>query len=326
MTPFFNSIVVIVIVACLSVICQANPSKTEDIHIPENCVAVAKLGDHVLFHYTSTYQNGTDGPSIRTNNQPFYLLLPELEDSDGLYTSIVGMCEGSTRRLIYDNLKESNIQPVIPFTSTAYALEESFTLNIHLHHITTTEDYQIFDALRAANISLVLDLIDEHKGINSMDEYGQTPLMIAVARQYPPVIAALLNTRRPKVEINLVKANGFSALFYAVEKAVPGILQALLRRGADPNLVIQQEGTSGNTPLHYACLLEKVKHAELLLEYGANPYIKNEHGQIPYQMIPSNAVPSARLKYRTMFEDAYKKIELAKSTGSAEEGSAKAEL
>lgn len=303
------SIFVVLGLAWFAVVSASNPT-SEDVLTHANCVG-ARLGDHILFHYNTQFQNGSSGPSIKTNAQPFYMLLPELEDRDGIYTSILGMCENSTRRLSYTSLKTANIHPVIPLTSAAYALDESFTVDVHLHRITPSDHYQIFDALRAANISLALDLIDAHKGINSMDEYGQTPLMIAVAKQYPPVIAALLNTRRPKVDINLVKANGFSALFYAVEKAVPGILQALLRRGADPNLAITQEGTSGNTPLHYACLLEKVKHAELLLEYGANPYLKNEHGQIPFQMIPGDVVPSARLKYKQMFKDAYEKIAAA---------------
>ena len=65
---------------------------------------------------------------------------------------------------------------------------------------------------------------------------------------------------------------------------MPGILQALLRRGADPNVAVLQEGSKGNTPLHFACLLEKHKHAEMLLEYGANPLAVNQHGQTPFQV------------------------------------------
>lgn len=80
------------------------------------------------------------------------------------------------------------------------------TLDVTVRHITSQEDYRIFDALRTENISLVLDLIEDHYGVNSMDEYGQTPLMIAVSRQYATVIASLLNTRRPKVDVNMAKA------------------------------------------------------------------------------------------------------------------------
>jgi ankyrin repeat protein len=219
------------------------------------------------------------------------------------------MCANSTRRISFESTKTVDLFPIVQNNSPLYQLDEKVVLDLHVHHVTVAEDYQLFDALKTANISLALELIDEHKGINSMDEYGQTPLMIAVSRQYQPIIAALLNTRRPKVDINLVKASGFSALFYAVEKANSGILQALLRRGADPNMAVTQEGSTGNTPLHYACLLEKVKHATMLLEYGANPYLQNEHGQIAYKMIPGDATASHKRAYRMIFDEAYKKIE-----------------
>jgi ankyrin repeat protein len=56
-------------------------------------------------------------------------------------------------------------------------------------------------------------------------------------------------------------------------------MQALLRKGADPNAAILQEGSKGNTALHFSCMLEKPKHAELLLMYGANLFAANEFGQ-----------------------------------------------
>lgn len=111
-----------------------------------------------------------------------------------------------------------------------------------------------------------------------------------------------------------------------MEKAAPGILQALLRRGADPNLAVTQDGSLGNTPLHYACLLEKVKHATLLLEYGANPYLQNEHGQTPYKMIPGDAVASTKRHYRQIFDEAYKKIEQMQQQEEAGAGQTQGEL
>jgi ankyrin repeat protein len=91
-------------------------------------------------------------------------------------------------------------------------------------------------------------------------------------------------------------------LFYAVEHSSPGILQALLRRGANPNIVLNQEGSKGNTPLHFACLMEKSKHAELLVEFGADAFAKNEFGQSPHQLIPADAVRSTKLSFKKIFE------------------------
>jgi len=307
MSNLFIQFIFVLTVFC--VISQAiADSAAEDTLSHDGCVG-AKLEDRVLFHYSFTFQNDTAGPALRRNQQPYYIHMPEVQDTDGMYTHLLGMCENSTRRITFETLEGTDLFPIVQWNSPLFQLNERVVVDLHMHKITIPEEYQIFDALKAANISLALDLIEAHQGINAMDEYGQTPLMIAVSRQYQPVVAALLNTRRPLVDINLVKASGFSALFYAVEKASPGILQALLRRGADPNLAVTQDGSRGNTPLHYACMLEKVKHATLLLEYGANPYLQNEHGQIPYKMIPGDAVVSTKRQYRQIFDEAYKKIE-----------------
>eukprot|EP01034_Spumella_vulgaris_P024693 gene24693-31067_t len=84
--------------------------------------------------------------------------------------------------------------------------------------------------------------------------------------------------------------SGFTALFYAVQKASPSILGALLRRGADPNVIILQEGSR---------------------EYGALPNAVNQHGQTPLQLLPADAVRSTKLYFKKSFEDAYTKLRTA---------------
>ena len=54
--------------------------------------------------------------------------------------------------------------------------------------------------------------------------------------------------------------------------------------------------------MHFACLLEKTKHAELLLEYGALPNAVNEYGKSPLQLVPHDAVRSTKLFFKKMFE------------------------
>jgi hypothetical protein len=43
------------------------------------------------------------------------------------------------------------------------------------------------------------------------------------------------------------------------------------------------------------------------LDFGAQPDARNEHGQIPLQLLPPSAVPSVKLFFKKMFEDALKK-------------------
>jgi len=296
----------------------------KDIYIPSQCDSVAKPGDHLLISYSFTFANGSTGPHSVPYSQPLHMILAEHSSNGAVLNSLVkGMCQNATRQLTWDNIAGVNLSPIVEGGgSKLFKLEESITLDLKLLHITEQADYHIFDALRHENISQVLDLIDEHKGINSKDEYGQTALMIAVSRQYASVVAALLNARRPKVDVNLSKESGFTALFYAVEKGTPSILQALLRRGADPNAQVMQEGSRGNTPLHIACLLEKVKHAELLLEYGAQPFVYNQHGQTPLSMLPSDAVRSTKIYFKKIFEEAGARL----TAGESKTASSSSEL
>ena len=92
------------------------------------------------------------------------------------------------------------------------------------------------------------------------------------------------------------------------------MLQALLRRGADPNVVIFQEGSRGSTPLHFACLLEKFKHAQLLLEYGANPLAMNEYGKTPSQLLPADIVPSLKIQFKRIFDEGVEKARMLTSS------------
>lgn len=267
--------------------------------------------------------------------------------------ALKGTCKNATRRIIWDEASSVNTLPIfLNADAGVQRAEQGVYIDLTIEHITTAEEYEIFAAMRQGNYSLALDLIDNHVGVNAVDEWGHTPLMVAVQINRMDVVAALLNTRLPRVDINAAKPvccswnllcllswshfichcilqSGYTALFYAIEKASASVVEALLRRGADPNAKLQHEvqlvvcrsvvldfkrkcdglpqGSRGNTPLHFACLLEKTKQAELLLEFGAQPDARNEHGQVPLQLLPGSAVPSTKLFFKKMFEDALKK-------------------
>ena len=60
----------------------------------------------------------------------------------------------------------------------------------------------------------------------------------------------------------------------------------------------------GNTALHLACYLEKEKHADLLLQYGANPIAPNKFGIKPLDLLPRDSTPSNKISFKRMFQDA----------------------
>ena len=123
-----------------------------------------------------------------------------------MHKSIKGMCTNGTRIVTWENGNNINLSP-LPISKNAFVdVHDEVSLEITVFYITPQEDYQIFDAFNSGNISLVMDLIDEHKGVNAVDEWGQSILMAAVAQGQLPVVASLLNTRMPRVNVNMAKS------------------------------------------------------------------------------------------------------------------------
>lgn len=287
-------------------------AKIVDVFVPESCENIAEPGDHLLVEYDFRYDNGTIATQRHPPSQLFHIQLSN--DDLPIMKGLKGVCKNGTRAFHWEKDMTFDCAPIFQLGTSSIA-DEAYSLTVKVVHLTPQLDFGIFDALTTGNITQVLDMINHHHGVNAVDEWGHTPLMIALRkpRDMMPVIAFLLNTRRPMVDVNLAKATGFTALFYAVEFATVDILVALLRRGGEPNLSSIAAGSIGNTPLHYACFLEKPKHAEALLEYGANLHAINEHGQNPFQMIPKDAVRSTKLSFQKIFQDAANRLSSGKS-------------
>jgi len=268
----------------------------------------------LLLEYVVTFANGSVAAEHKSPNQLYHILL-DMADENPVAVALKGMCKNATRKVTWVEAPKVNLQPIFLSAEAGLSMEDQgVSIDLTLVHITDPEDYRIFDFLRSGNSSAVLDLIELHRGINAFDEWGQSALMMAVQLKKLEIVAGLLNTRMPKVNVNIAKSSGFTALFYAVDLPAPTILSALLRRGADPNASLKLEGSVGNTPLHFACMLEKTKHTELLLEYGAVPNVRNEHGQTPLDLLPRDAVRSTKLHFKRIFEEAMAKHAAASVT------------
>jgi len=280
--------------------------RSEDQFVPSQCNVTSNVLDHLLLAYDVVFMNGSINTQYKSPGQLFHYIIQS--NNSYIDRSLIGMCEGGVRRIYWSSAINANFESILVHDSLINTFtDEQIAIEFTLHHITNPKDYELFDAINNLNFTLAMDLINNHQGVNSFDQWGQTALMIAVSNQYLPIFAALLNTYHPKVDVNLAKPNGFTALFYATERAQPEILEALLKKNADPNKYSLAEGSKGNTPLHIACLLEKNKHAELLLKYGANPYAKNEFGLIPIQLLPKDAVKSTKLYFQKIMEEAVNK-------------------
>ncbi len=117
-----------------------------------------------------------------------------------------GTCKNATRRIFWDDGSKVNTLPI--FLNAEAGIQnanQGIYIDLTIEHITTSEEYEIFAAMRIGNYSMVLDLIENHIGVNAVDEWGHSPLMIAVQINRMDVVAALLNTRLPRVDVNAAK-------------------------------------------------------------------------------------------------------------------------
>lgn len=277
--------------------------KAAQLSKPSSCKVAVQETDHLLFEYHVEYSNGTILPLVHAPNQRHYFHLTSEHSNLPIYNHILGMCEESTKSIQADF--DSNLIPfVASHTIPDLAEGEAYNLVLTLNKVTTDKDFQIFYAIKNSKWELAFELLENHTGVNAVDEWGQTPLLLAVANQYEFLVPPLLNSRLPKVNINYAKHNGITALYYAVEKPkMFSTFQAILKKGADPNI----HDHNGNSPLHIACLMEKSKYAEKLLEYGANAYSTNSFGLTPIQLVPRDATHSIRSHFQKMFKEASEK-------------------
>jgi len=123
-----------------------------------------------------------------------------------------------------------------------------------------------------AKLRVVRMLLRHRIEIDSLDEYGQTPLMDAIVGQSPALVRVLLAKGA-----NPNKAFGKAALVWSI---IAGnrdeIRWDMLRAGADA----KEADRDGETPLYYAAYRDP-KFARALLEKGADPNAADKQGVTP---------------------------------------------
>lgn len=272
-----------------------------DIYVPLECHYYANVSDHLLLSFTLQFENGTIGTSISQPNQLFHMVLADKSSSDVHY-GLQGLCLHAKRRLVFGAAKQAKLSPLLLQENLSDEIT-SITIDFELHHLTNSSNFMLFDAIDKKDLPYALDLIENTKDArNAVDQYGQSALIAAINHKALPIIASLLNARYPTIDINFAKSSGMTAIFYAVQSLDVGILETLLKRGANANVQALQGSSKGNTPLHIACLLEKVKHAEILLKYGANPNVVNQYGKTPLQVVPIDSVKSVKVGFTRLFD------------------------
>jgi len=225
----------------------------------------------------------------------------------GLEVGLQGMCKGESRLISFSkNLGCGKARRCIPdIPNEMLAQVSTLGFNITLHHITSEEEYIIFDFYENQYHAEVLEMIHSHKGVNAVDKWGSTILMYAIQDSKTTLVASLLNAVRPKVDINIAKPSGHTALLYCMMNDDHMYTEALLKMGADPNVSVKNGANKGWTPLHFACKFEQMKNIKILLDYGANALAKTQDDQTPFEVFPtSRASRKNREMVKKMIMDA----------------------
>lgn len=130
-------------------------------------------------------------------------------------------------------------------------------------------DYQGLTALHSAaylgHLPLVEALLDQDlpQRVKLQDNFGDTPLHLAVARSNASAVQALLRHESYAPHVDLRAKSGKSVLHVAASKSCPAIIEALLQH---PEIDPGPRDAHGHTPVHWAAWRGNKEAVSMLLE------------------------------------------------------------
>ena len=132
----------------------------------------------------------------------------------------------------------------------------------------------VLDYIKAESLDELLVFFKE--GFPKLDTKGNTPLHHAVNQNGVSTVRDILNKDRTFIDVRNKK--GLTPLLIAISNLNYGITDLLLKFGANPNLVREDNNAS---PLHTAALNGISWLGEILLEYKANINALDNEGATP---------------------------------------------
>jgi ankyrin repeat protein len=135
--------------------------------------------------------------------------------------------------------------------------------------------------IRNGNASGVKEFIDSKVDINSKDESGATPLMIAALEGQVDIIKLLLNE---KAEVNAKDENGWTPLMIATTNGYDEVVELLISAKADVN----SRDINNGTALILATYVNNVKIVKLLINAKADVNAMDLDGRTPMKIARSS--------------------------------------
>ncbi|XP_048451862.1 transient receptor potential cation channel subfamily A member 1 [Rhincodon typus] len=179
------------------------------------------------------------------------------------------------------------------------------------HELSSQKDGNIFKLVDGGDVAQIEKLVEEDLDcLSRMDEYKSTPLHHAAGAGLLDILTLITDHANFEV-LNVIDCNGNTPLHWAAEKNQTHCTQALLDKGANPNILnnarmsplhlavslsynavvkvlashktteLNLEGDLRNTPLMLACSRDNAEGLSILLKHGALLCKRNSLGRFP---------------------------------------------
>lgn len=178
------------------------------------------------------------------------------------------------------NVNESNKAGATALTSAAVKgrLEGAKLLleaGADVNHSNLKVGSPLYEAAQQGNDAIVTLLLEKGADVNYQSKYnGWTPLMIAVAEKHESTASLLI---KAGANVNLANDKGRTALMFSSWYGSLPITELLLKSGANPNIVPNDE--NGTTALMAAASKGYKQVVEILLRYNADPNLKDKNNK-----------------------------------------------
>ena len=110
---------------------------------------------------------------------------------------------------------------------------------------------------------------------------GKTPAIILADNKVDEVIAKEAMEAFSLESMEQHDNEGLAAIHYAAKEENIYMLQEMIKKGVDMNLVTDHPHEAGDTPLHIACMYGMPEHVKALMQAGADDSITNMLGETP---------------------------------------------
>jgi ankyrin repeat protein len=245
----------------------------------------------ILLEYGAEIDNGIITRAVINNNVTILPLLLEKCTPDEI--------KSNSREFIHYAVINEHIE--------ALEILLKFGADINYSLDSFYSETPIYNAIQYKNDQLAVFLIKNGSDCNKI-ECGESLFHKAVENGMMETVDSLLDKG---FDINSLDEYGYSPLMIAANTENNGLLKLLLDHGADTNIFVIKQGEYINNALSIAVFADNEKNVLTLLVYGADPSIKskylntNENNTLyDYaRMMKMNKIASYLKKYMNMKKD-----------------------